>query len=230
MTVSRYAKVWVAASLAVIAALTAAGVVLALASDSEEAGEKPSLFGFAKKADLIAFRDHTCGRNARAAMFDVVTRGNALAAQKLMASEDPPRQALVAFAIARTALWVAAAEAGEHRNALVLLWADADGRLHHIRYPFDPEMYATSAGGGVFQRWDEIGPEALAALGGEEREGLIYVDGAKYGGWPERVGVPPGEVACGLGYADGTYSNFVPLVREFTAPTSPPANAGGPGH
>jgi hypothetical protein len=186
------------------------------------------LFGFSNQADLetgMAF----FGTISRArGGYGVVTRGNGLAAQHLLRTRKPGKPAMVAFALARECLSVGAVEAGAHRNSLILLWANDDGRLVHLSYPLDPTTYSTNVAGGIVYRYDTTPRDDLMGLRPEERDGISYIDGSKYSGWPERMGVPPGEVACALGYPDGTYSNFVPLVREFRElPSSQPAEALG---
>ena len=80
-------------------------------------------------------------------------------------------------------------------------WCDV-GCCHHPGPDFAPLL-----------QWVSMDAQALASLGTQHPDGIIYVDASAFKEDQSKIWIPEGEVAVGLRYPDGSYSNFVPLER-----------------
>jgi hypothetical protein len=98
-----------------------------------------------------------------------------------------------------------------HFVAVVLVLEDQQGQLVHYRHPVYPN-YGDEAALECALRlhWLPVDREALVAMG-ELRDGIIYVETTQFPDDHKKIRIPEGEVAVGLQYPDGSYSNFIPL-------------------
>jgi len=112
---------------------------------------------------------------------------------------------------------VMAAEMGKHRNRLVLLFEAQDDDCRkpfavRVVYHRDP-YYDMGVMGGVRAPWIGVARDELIRRGDKLPDGSIVVADPQLGEHPDWLLIPDGEVAVGLQYPDGSYSNFVPLRR-----------------
>ncbi len=155
----------------------------------------------------------------------IVSRANAYAARQFLRSgRTNRRQSIVLWARVNsgsggdgTLFFFPAVELGHHRTHLVAVLAilrDEDERTQIVRVEHNlSQWYDLNVAGGVLQEWDEVSVEDLIGRGSLLADGTIFVDNPRSKDYPERLLIPPGPVAIGLKYADGSYSNFVPLDR-----------------
>jgi hypothetical protein len=110
-----------------------------------------------------------------------------------------------------------AAEIGKHRDRLVLVFEaqDDDGGkpsavkvVYHRGPPYDMGVM-----GGVCAPWIGVSRDELIRRGDKLPDGSIVVADPQPEDHPDWLLIPHGEVAGGLQYPDGSYSNFVPLRR-----------------
>ena len=103
------------------------------------------------------------------------------------------------------------------RDRAVLLYVDSKVRSVQLLFPLETADYPGYASG--FVCWvRHVSGDELAGLGAYHEDGTIHVDedayDKKYPEFKNVAPVPDGDVAVGLRYPDGTYTNFVPLVRS----------------
>ena len=159
-----------------------------------------------------------CRVHRRAKGLGLLVRSNAHAAEAMirLRKRQPCVGPIVMHAYTGSdgGILVDAIEAGPHRSAVVLMFTDEKGRLVHYSHPVDPASYAAGCAYGVCLGWS-IGAtrQTLADCGTLGKDGVIYVQTSDLKENPEKIRIPDGEVAVGLRYPDGSYSNFVPLER-----------------
>ena len=112
------------------------------------------------------------------------------------------------------AFMVMAIQPGPHPSHVVLMCVDDEGRLLHYSHPVDSSGLKLEWGFGARLSWLPIKRGVLAGMGNLHSDGIIYVESTAFREQQDNIRIPDGEVAVGLRYGDGTYSNFIPLERD----------------
>jgi hypothetical protein len=154
-----------------------------------------------------------------------VTKANALrAAEFLQARRTTWKRSIVVEALVTGTggedgdLYLPAVELGQHRKQVVFAFQADDPntgehRLARVAYDLSP-YYDMSAMGGVRALWTPVPRADLLRMGKGQADGTILISNPRLAEHADWIMVPDGEVAVGLRYADGSYSNFVPLTRK----------------
>lgn len=213
----------------------AAWVVSMLIGCDRSPGSATEKVVYAKMNDLAKRYYGAILNNGESPVF----RGNALAVTAQLAkhpldADSPPM--LVSAAIGTVGsdsphktlyLLCMALAPNQRRTQGVFLFVTGKGRTvvftFQLKSSERPEEFA-----GFATRAVSVNSEQLAGLGKEDQRGVLHVDRVDYDranpGASLDLPVPEGDVAVGLCYPDGTYTNFVPLVRcaEGKEPYEPP--------
>jgi len=156
----------------------------------------------------------------------VVARANAYAAGSLLRSKHTScRRSIVLWARVRadssgngSHIFMPAIELGHHRTHLVVLRAvpgdrPSENTMLRVEHRLS-HLYDCGVEGGVFDKCREIVVDELLARGTVLPDKTVFVDNPHLDQYPDELLIPPGDVAVGLKYADGSYSNFVQLERR----------------
>jgi len=168
--------------------------------------------------DEIKLLTDLCQGIQQAREFSLLERSNSLAAEQLIRLRGMRLSidsvVMTAYSGDYGGFLLRAVERGPHRGAVVFTFVDSRDRLVHYTYHVDPQTYNAGAAYGVARPAMRVSREELVQSGKEGEDGTVYVDSSTFGQKPDVVRVPDGEVAVALRYPDGSYSNFVLLVRS----------------
>lgn len=164
-----------------------------------------------------------------------VVRGNGLAAMELLRREMFARDSkplLIRARLFRTTygalgLDAWALTASHRRTHAVFVFVDEQGRTVKVLYRLASSDGPVWVGGlgGFCGRAVVVPRRRLAELAKEVADGTNEVSDPSFADLPPaHFYVPDGDVAVGVRNPDGTYSNFVPLIRP--TPAGPQATTG----
>ena len=170
-----------------------------------------------EEADILLSRCRVCRRGKEV---NLLTRSNMHAAEAMVRLHKSVTVAgpILTYASGGGdpiyAFGLLAIQPGPHPSHVVLMCVDDEGRLVHYSHPVDSSSLKQEWGFSALLDWLPIKRGVLAGMGKLHSDGIIYVESAPFQDQQDKIRIPDGEVAVGLRYGDGTYSNFIPLERR----------------
>lgn len=110
-------------------------------------------------------------------------------------------------------LSIDALELADIRDAVVLVFEDEEEEMVVYIQPLSEESTVIGGSHGATLPAVAVSKVRAAALAQSTFEGIACIEGPVNESNTREIWIPPGQVVVGLRYANGTFSNFVPLER-----------------